>query len=229
MARRPPPELDRELADLPPELRWRTWMGRVEGVIFASAKPVSREILTRVVGEACRLDDLIDDIRDELRGRPYELVAVAGGYQHRTRKTVADAIRASGVAGSSRPELSRYEATVLMAVAYLQPITRAELGAVIGAPVSRDTIAAIRADGFIASGPRAPLPGAPYTYVTTPAFLSTFGFDTLRDLPDLEALQDAGLLSRDGLLQGELPRFGDDEEEAEEVDNVAFNDTGERD
>lgn len=229
MARRPPPELDRELADLPPELRWRTWMGRVEAVIFASVKPVSREVLARVVGEACRLDDLIDDIREELRGRPYELVAVAGGFQHRTRKTVADAIQASGVAGSTRPTLSRYEVTILMAIAYLQPITRAELGAIVGAQVSRDTIAAIRSDGFIASGPRAPLPGAPYTYVTTPAFLATFGFDTLRDLPDIEALEDAGLLGKDGLLDAEMPHFGDDEEEAEDVDDVAFGDLGERD
>lgn len=221
MARRPPTELDRELADLPPELRWRNWMGRVEAVVFASAKPVSREILALVVGEACPLDDLIDDIREELRGRPYELVAVAGGFQHRTRKTVADAIQASGVAGSARPGLSRYEATVLMTIAYLQPITRAELGAIVGGQVSRDTIAAIRSDGFIASGPRAPLPGAPYTYVTTSAFLSAFGFDTLRDLPDVEALEDAGLLGKDGLLDAEMPRLADDEaaDEAESDDD----------
>jgi hypothetical protein len=32
--------------------------------------------------------------------------------------------------------------------------------------------------------------------VTTPAFLSAFGLATLRDLPDMEMLEDAGLLSR---------------------------------
>ena len=101
-----------------------------------------------------------------------------------------------------------------MAIAHLQPITRVELGVVLGASVSRDTIAAIRADGFIASGPRAPLPGAPYTYVTTSAFLLTFGFDTLRDLPDIEALEDAGLLSRNGLLEEEMPGFDEDEDNA---------------
>ena len=37
------PMLDVELEDLPPELRWREWMGRIEAVIFASASPVSRE------------------------------------------------------------------------------------------------------------------------------------------------------------------------------------------
>lgn len=38
--------------------------------------------------------------------------------------------------------------------------------------------------------------GAPYTYVTTKAFPSHFGFDTLHNLPDMEALQNAGLLSK---------------------------------
>jgi hypothetical protein len=41
---------DRELLDLPSEMRWREWMMRVEAVIFASAEPVSRETLARVVG-----------------------------------------------------------------------------------------------------------------------------------------------------------------------------------
>src|SRR5690606_3748770 len=44
---------DRELADLPPDLRWREWMLRVEAVIFASAEPVGRETLAHVVGKDC--------------------------------------------------------------------------------------------------------------------------------------------------------------------------------
>lgn len=36
----------------------------------------------------------------------------------------------------------------------------------------------------------------PYTAVTTKLFLSVFGFETLRDLPNIEALDDAGLLRR---------------------------------
>jgi segregation and condensation protein B len=85
---------------------------------------------------------------------------------------------------------------VLMATAYFQPVTRGELSKIFGKEVSRDTISALRGAGFIGSGPRSPTPGAPYTYVTTRAFLSAFGLETLRDLPDIEALEDAGLLSR---------------------------------
>ncbi|MBA3447636.1 MAG: SMC-Scp complex subunit ScpB, partial [Pseudaminobacter sp.] len=54
------------------------------------------------------------------------------------------------------------------------------------------------------SGPRSPTPGAPYTYVTTKEFLLKFGLDTLRDLPDFEALEDAGLLSKEKLLAGDI-------------------------
>ena len=63
-----------------------------------------------------------------------------------------------------------------------------------GREISRDLIAALREEGLIAAGPRSPKLGAPYAYVTTEKFLFEFGFELLRDLPDLEKLEDAGLL-----------------------------------
>jgi segregation and condensation protein B len=66
----------------------------------------------------------------------------------------------------------------------------------LGKPVSRDAIAALRGFGLIATGPRSPQPGAPYTYVTTPAFLMLGGLPSLRDLPDLDRLEAAGLLGK---------------------------------
>ncbi|MCQ4633716.1 SMC-Scp complex subunit ScpB [Shinella sp. CPCC 100929] len=188
---------DRELEDLPAPMRWREWMLRIEAVIFASEEPVGRETLARVVGKDCSIDLLIDDLKEDLGDRPYEIVAVAGGWQHRTRTRYAGTIRASAATTRSMmPSLSQFEAMVLMAVGYYQPITRSELSKIFGKDVSRDTIASLRGAGFIASGPRSPSPGAPYTYVTTRQFLAAFGLKTLRDLPDIEALEDAGLLSR---------------------------------
>lgn len=205
---------DRELEDLPAELRWREWMLRVEAVIFASAEPVTRETLARVVGKDCSINLLIDDLREELRSRPYELVSVGGGWQHRTRVRFSETIRASsaptrgGVAA-----LSEFEAMVLMAVGYFQPVTRTDLSKIFGREVSRDTIGALRGAGFIASGPRSPTPGAPYSYVTTPHFLSAFGMETLRDLPDIEALEDAGLLSRAAVQEERISAGTEGEEE----------------
>ncbi|MDN5925558.1 MAG: SMC-Scp complex subunit ScpB [Hyphomicrobiales bacterium] len=206
---------DRELDHLPPEARWREWMNRVEATIFAASEPVGRDTLARIVGKTCSIDLLIDDIREELRGRPYDLVAVAGGWKHLTRPAYADAIR-TVVGGSERAvDLTQSEVLVLMCIAYFQPITRGELSSFFGKEISRDLIGNLRSFGFIGSGPRAPQPGAPYTYVTTRAFLLEFGLETLRDLPDREALEDAGLLSKEKLLTGDImPGFPTNDEDA---------------
>jgi chromosome segregation and condensation protein ScpB len=45
---------DRELDHLPPEVRWREWMNRVEATIFAASEPVGRDTLARIVGKTCR-------------------------------------------------------------------------------------------------------------------------------------------------------------------------------
>lgn len=198
------PLFDRELEHLPQALRWREWMARVEAVIFAAPEPVSREILTQVIGRDCSLDLIIEDISAELADRPYELVRVAGGWQHRTRPTVADAIRSAFGIEEQGESLSEAEALVLMTIGYFQPITRSELSSFFAREISRDLIGKLRRAGFIASGPRSPQPGAPYTYVTTPGFLAHFGFETLRDLPDFEKLEDAGLLNKEKLL-GDIP------------------------
>ncbi len=194
--------LDVELFDLPPAARWREWMLRVEAAIFASEKPVSREALVRLVGETCRFDDLIADLTHELRGRPYDLTLVAGGYALRTKTRFAPAIRAAhpelgrdGVA-----ELTRTETFALTAIAYLQPVTRGEISKLAGREISRDVIASLKRHGLIDGAIRAPQPGAPFAYVTTRKFLEAFRLRTLRDLPDLERLKAEGLIER---VQGE--------------------------
>ena len=199
-ARRRRPEgdepLDVELFDLPPAARWREWMLRVEAAIFASEKPVSREALVRLVGETCRFDDLIADLIHELRGRPYDLTLVAGGYALRTKIRFAAAIRAAhpGRGGEEVADLSRTETFVLTAIAYLQPVTRGEISKLAGREISRDIIASLKRHGLIDGAIRAPQPGAPFAYVTTRKFLEAFAFASLRDLPDLERLKAEGLL-----------------------------------
>jgi hypothetical protein len=75
-----------------------------------------------------------------------------------------------------------------------------------GREISRDVIARLKKLDLIAAGPRAPTPGAPYAYVTTKKFLEAFGLGSLRDLPDIEKLEDAGLLQRPA-SEGDLEAF----------------------
>jgi len=192
-------ELDRDLADLPPEQRWRAWMGRIEAVLFASAHPVSRVDLGRVVGQGASLDLLIADLAADLETRPYEVVRVAEGWMLRTRPAYAPVIRAAADAGGDTGEqdldLREFDVAVLAAIAYHQPITRAGLKDIFGREIGRDLIGRLHARDLIATGPRAPRRGAPYTFVTTATFLAAFDMESLRDLPDREQLDDAGITS----------------------------------
>ncbi|MEL7345378.1 MAG: SMC-Scp complex subunit ScpB [Pseudomonadota bacterium] len=177
---------DRELEDLPQELRWREWMGRIEAVLFASASPVGRDELARIVGQGASVEMLVEDIQAELTGRPYELAQVTGGWMFRTKTQFADAIKAAADLGEQSLAFTEMEMGVLCAIAYHQPIDRAGLADIFGKEVSRDLLARLRYKDLIASGPRSPRPGAPHTFVTTETFLARFDLQSLRDLPELE-------------------------------------------
>jgi segregation and condensation protein B len=208
---------DAELADLPQAARWREWLLRVAAALFAAPSPVPREALARLVGKDCRLDALIADLKTELCSRPYDLVFVAGGWQLRAKPRFAGAIGAAhagelrdvGALGHTPTEL-----LAVTAIAYLQPATRAEISRLAGKEISRDVIGALKRHGLADACLRAPDPGAPFTYVTTGKFLEVFGLASLRDLPDVERLEDEGLLQRpqsDVDLDGALGILGEDD------------------
>lgn len=184
---------DRELADLPPDLRWQEWLRRVEAVLFASAAPVPREALERVVGQGVSVDLLIADLAADLEGRPYEVAQVGAGWMLRTRTAYAPAIRAAADVGGRALNLSEFDLAVLAAIAFHQPISRDGLKDIFGREISRDLIGRLAERELIGTGPREPRRGAPYTFVTTETFLAAFGMETLRDLPDAEQMGDAGI------------------------------------
>ncbi|APE46010.1 chromosome segregation protein ScpB (plasmid) [Sulfitobacter alexandrii] len=187
------PDLDRELADLPPEVRWREWMQRIEAVLFASASPVSREDLARVVGQGAPVELLVEDLAASLEGRAFEVAQVAGGWMFRTRPAYAPAVRAAADVGGQLLDLSEFDVAVLAAIAYHQPITRDGLKDIFGKEISRDLIGRLHGRDLIGTGPRSPQRGAPYTFVTTEQFLVAFDMTSLADLPEREQLDDAGI------------------------------------
>lgn len=192
---------DVELEELPADLRWREWMGRIEAVLFASASPVPRADLQRVIGRQVSLDLLIEDLRNDLEGRPYEIAQIGSGWTLRTRARFAPAIRAAADISEQEINISARDMTVLAAIAYNQPVTRDELGKILGREVSRDAIGRLSARALITTGPRAPQRGAPHSFVTTDAFLAAFDFAHIGELPDL----DAELVDRSGISAAPMP------------------------
>ncbi|MGC9418491.1 MAG: SMC-Scp complex subunit ScpB [Rhodovulum sp.] len=189
---------DRDLADLPAELRWREWMRRIEAVLFASASPVPRTALARVVGEGASVDLLVADLAAELEGRPFEVARVAEGWMLRTRPAYAPAIRAAADVADQALDLTETEIAVLAAIAWHQPVTRDGLKDIFGREIGRELIGRLAARDLIAPGPRSPRRGAPHSFVTTGHFLAVFGLESLRDLADGEGLADAGMMGGDG-------------------------------
>jgi chromosome segregation and condensation protein ScpB len=107
--------------------------------------------------------------------RPYEIVFVAGGFQFRTRPRHAETLRAlTGTKDAGPPSFTKLEMLALSAIAYQQPVTRAELSRLVGHDISRDILGRLKSLGVIAPGPRAPMPGAPIAWVTTARFLEFF-------------------------------------------------------
>lgn len=188
------PEFDRELSDLTPELRWREWMRRIEAVLFATGSPVPREDLARVVGQGVSVDLLMEDLSADLEGRAFEIAKVSEGWLFRTRVSYAPVILAAADITEQLMDLAEFDVAVLSAIAYDQPITRDGLKGIFGKEISRDLIGRLHGRQLIATGPRSPQPGAPYTYVTTEQFLLAFGLESLRDLPDREQMEDAGVI-----------------------------------
>ena len=168
-------------------------MKRIEAVLFASSTPVARDDLARVVGQGVSIDLLIADLSVDLETRPYEIAQAGNGWLLRTRAAYAPVIHAAADIGVQSLNLSGYDVAVLAAIAWYQPISRDGLKDIFGKDISRDLIGRLSERGLIASGPREPRRGAPYTFVTTDAFLAAFDLTSLADLPDPELLEDAGL------------------------------------
>lgn len=93
-----------------------------------------------------------------------------------------------------------------MCIANFQPIICGELSSFFGKEVSCDLIGVLRAQELIASGPRCPQPGGALYLCDDQNF--SVAVRMLRQLADFEALEDAGLLSKEKLLAGDIMPFG---------------------
>jgi segregation and condensation protein B len=129
-------------------------------------------------------------------------VRLAGGWAFRTAPDLAPLLV------SERPvtrKLSRAAVETLAIVAYHQPVTRAEIEAIRGVALAKGTLDRLLETGWIRPRGRRDAPGRPLNWVTTSAFLSHFGFDTLKELPAVDELRAAGLLDIGPAVLGDVP------------------------
>jgi chromosome segregation and condensation protein ScpB len=78
--------------------------------LFAAAKPVTREVLARVAGRDGALGLLLDDPKEDLRGRPIELVRAGEGFTLHTRPAFGPAFRVAFEIAADAKALTKLEA-----------------------------------------------------------------------------------------------------------------------
>jgi segregation and condensation protein B len=155
----------------------------VEALLFLSPEPVTAAELAEAIevqedGVAQAIDELEAALATD--GRGVQLRRVAGGF---TLAAVPEAEAAARrlLAKPRTPPLTQAQAEVLAIVAYLQPVSRPEVGRIRG--VSSDSaVASLTERGMIEERGRTRF-GA-VTYATTALFEKLFGLSGLDALPD---------------------------------------------
>jgi segregation and condensation protein B len=163
-----------------------------EALIFASAMPVSEAYIRDRIPALLDVHALMLRLRDDYAGRGVNLVQVDDAWAFRTAADLSFFIRRDE---NEVRKLSRAALEVLSIVAYHQPVTRAEIEDIRGVQTSKGTLDVLMEAGWVRFRGRRRTPGRPVTLGTTRDFLDHFGLEELRDLPGIEELKGAGLLS----------------------------------
>lgn len=182
----------------------------LEAVLFASAEPVTLEMLKGQLDEGADVPALLAELKDFYAPRGVNLVEIAGQWGFRTAADIAPALK---ITRHPRRKLPRAAAEVLAIIAYNQPVTRADIESIRGVETSKGTLDILLELGWVRPGKRRDTPGRPLTWHTTSDFLSHFNIESLDDLPGLEELKAAGLLDVRPVLAN-VPRVGGDGDDA---------------
>jgi segregation and condensation protein B len=164
----------------------------IEALIFASAEPVSRKALEARLPEGTEISGALEHLTEIYAKRGVNLVEHSGHYVFRTASDLSFLLNRET---ETRKKLSRAALEVMAIIAYHQPVTRAEIEEVRGVDTSKGTLDTLLESGWVKMRGRRRTPGRPVTYGTTLEFLSHFGLEALSDLPGLEELKGAGLLT----------------------------------
>jgi segregation and condensation protein B len=164
------------------------WTRRnLEAILLVADEPVPATELAELVGaRLTEVEGMLVELAGEYagQGRGFVLRAVAGGwrlYTHPGAKEVVDAYLRAG----QQSRLTRAALETLAVVAYRQPVTRHQVGAVRGVNVD-GVFRTLVTRGLIQEVGHEEGPGQAALYATTPAFLEQLGLHDLDQLPPIK-------------------------------------------
>lgn len=196
------------------EIQIHHFKSAIEALLFVSEKPVMVEQLKTVFPELkpAEITDLLKKVQDEYveRNAGMAVVEIAGGWQMLSNSQAAPYIR-EFYKTRTKEKLSKAGLESLAIIAYKQPVGRAEVEIIRGVN-SDGTIAHLLNKGLIEIVGRKEVPGRPFLYGTTKAFLEYFGLKSLEGLPKIEELANINL---EALAQQPVAQGGSNDNAAE--------------
>jgi segregation and condensation protein B len=163
----------------------------VEAVLYMETNPVAADVLVKITGlsgDAVSLALSEIGARCKAESSGIELLETASGYLFSPKQDYWEILR-EHYGKKNRVKLSRAAIETLTIIAYMQPVTRAEIEQIRG--VNADNMIRLLLErNLIREAGKKDAPGKPVQYGTTKEFLDVFHLASIADLPRL-AEQDA--------------------------------------
>jgi segregation and condensation protein B len=159
----------------------------LEAALLAAPQPLDlAEMKKMFVDDVATelLRRLLDELREEWRDRPAELLCLASGWRFRTRAEFVPYL--DRLNPEKPPKYSRAVLETLAIIAYRQPVTRGDIEDIRGVTVGTQVIKALEERGWIDVVGHRDTPGRPALFATTKRFLDDLGLRSLTELPPLE-------------------------------------------
>jgi segregation and condensation protein B len=169
-------------------------LARVEAVLLIADEPLPARRLADAAGLADAADARaqVERLRSlyDADGTAFQVTEIAGGYQLLTRPAVAPWLARLRRTGHDL-RLTPAALETLAVIAYRQPVMRAEVEQVRGVACG-EVVRQLMEKGLVRIAGRHDSLGRPQLYGTTKKFLQAFGLNTLKDLPEVDALKSGG-------------------------------------
>ncbi|MFO0806285.1 MAG: SMC-Scp complex subunit ScpB [Gemmataceae bacterium] len=165
-------------------------LARLEAVLMMADEPLPARRLADAVGvDTPRVRELIAKLKSLLDadGTAFQVEEIAGGFQLLSRPVFHPWLTRLKRTGHEL-RLTPAAMETLAVIAYKQPVMRAEVEVVRGVACN-ELIRHLMEKGLVRIAGRHDSLGRPQLYGTTKKFLQSFGLNSLKDLPEVEALR----------------------------------------
>ncbi len=163
----------------------------IEALIFISVEPLTIDRIKEALpdGGEPEIEEALRQLIDDYANGPQaiRITPSAGGYVFATKPEYDVPVRAL-LQIERRKKLSGQALETLSAIAYHQPVTQAEIGAIRSVDSSH-ALHTLLENKLIKISGRKEAPGRPLLYRTTDKFLAYFGLGSIEDLPSAEELK----------------------------------------